>query len=209
MERKVRIACLVGVFALIGCLSLTSCIVGSLGRKRVKQDFFKLTDIQNLQRPPFRTDGYYATPADSFEQKMLFFNDRVFVGYATIARGVTEDSLRANFSRCIRKWKSGKEEHWGYCWGVYKMKGDTVKVAVYGNYSKRTPTDFGIFAFKILNDTTMQRLEMRGDEPVAYPQLPSENRRWHPTGKVFHFFQAKGLPTSDGWLKKKVYVLKH
>ncbi|MBR1933527.1 MAG: hypothetical protein IJ841_07565 [Prevotella sp.] len=110
MERKVRIAYLSGALALICCLSLTSCIVGSLARKWVKRDFYKLTDIQNLQRPPFRTDGYYATPADSFEQKMLFFDDRVFVGYATIARGVTDDSLRANFARNIRKNGCGRKK---------------------------------------------------------------------------------------------------
>ena len=146
---------------------------------------------------PFRTDGYYASPLDTFTQKMLFLDDSVFVGYATIEDDIPADSLARNFSKYIRTWRNEKELRWGYCWGTYDIRNDTVMAAIPSYKPNRVHC--GIFAFKILNDSTMMRLKQKYNveyDSVSAPHLKVETY-WVETDKVYNFFPAQHLPNGQ------------
>lgn len=153
------------------------------------------TKIRNL----IDIDGVYSDATYA----TMFFEDGTYVNFFLDKDEIEKGEIH-NLSKSIQYWEEDGKKRWGYNWGVYSIKNDTIIVYMYdkGNWLKSWTLSER--RYKVINRQTIQNLYY-----IMKTEAASE---WNKTrspwidSPTLHFTPADSLPSSDCWLKENKWI---
>ncbi len=148
----------------------------------------------------------YTKVLDSIPVNMLFYNDGTFAGSFFFKEGSNEKEISKNFKKNVIY----KQESFDVgCWGIYRLKGDTIIVQYLNHAGKLIPWDFFEEWYKVLDRNTlkcikMKRLLKQDIDTYGNKNYEEEIKNLSP----IRFMKADSLPSPNCWLKEEKWLWK-
>ena len=197
-------------------LAVSSCFSQQIVQKKIIPQLKTLlenkkTDIRSL----LDIDGYYQIKVSFFDKSestsdynIMFFDDGTFTSNFGFKENLTENQIKPNMSRAVRRWDvEGKNKwkgYWGGYWGTYRIEGDTIIGQFLREGTWITEWIFYEERYKVINRITF--------EIICIKSLLKDNPyKKDPCDLMFNFSLARfvpadSLPSSDCWLKEEKWI---
>lgn len=187
---------LIVFICLINCIS---CV--SQKKEIVRKSTIKLEGKNTGIRDLIEIDGHYPLSSDTSLGSIMFFDDGTWT-YFHFKRDISQKVIKEDLTGSIKSWIDKGQVRWGFLWGVYKIKSDTIIVHSYDKPGFLKAWGLSEDKYKVIDRQTIKRVffKIRTDDDYYKTHSP-----WIDEDSL-HFISADSLPSSDNWLKENKWI---
>lgn len=184
------------------CICLISCFSCALRRGEVsRKSTIKLEGKNTSIRDIIEIDGHYPLSSDTSHGSIMFFHDGSWV-YFHFKLNVSQEEIAEDLSGSIKSWIDKGQVRWGFSWGVYEIKSDTIIVHSYTEPGFLVAWTLSENRYKVIDRQTIKEIYFKIKNEDKNEGMRSQ---WI-NGDFLRFSSSNSLPSSDTWLKENKWI---